>query len=224
MLQSLYSFSWPIDDTTGKITVRSNNVQSIQLHLLPLKSIELSTSSHNEEYILEYDQSKWSNLHELLLYSPRVIDTYEKMLYILYQLLKIARLLHAANLNLSELKLNHIYIDDNYWVRIKPPIDSMLRLYRLDEGEEEEEDEQDCNGDDEDNDDDDDDQRLESQVMRGVSCPREIKQRLASVYDSYRHLNHRDLAQVTKSWCASKITNFDYLLILNCIAGIIRIF
>lgn len=180
------------------------------MHLLSLRNIQIDS----DKYTLEYDRSKLNNLHDLLLYSPRAIDNYEKILFILYQLLKFVRFLHSLNLNLGELKLDHIYIDENYWIRLKLPIETILDLYKTNNTRNKEsemvENTEDIN--------DEDEQKLESQIEL-VSSPREIKQYLGTIYDSYRHLNHKDLANVTKNWCINKISNFDYLLILNCIAG-----
>lgn len=164
-------------------------------------------------YNLTYDLTNLKNLHDLLLYSPRVLDSYEKTLFILYQLLRLARTLHSANLTLGggELKLSHIFIDENFWIRIKPPLREILDSFRRVD---------DCNDEEDEDADEESETKWESQMDKALgSCPSEIKQNLASVYDTYRHLNHRDLADVTKSWTSGRISNFAYLLILNCIAG-----
>lgn len=71
-----------------------------------------------------------NNLFDILLYSPRAIDNNnEKILFIFYQLLKLYEYLHSLNLNCSELKLSDIYIDTNYFVKAKLPLECMLKSY-----------------------------------------------------------------------------------------------
>lgn len=186
------------------------------MHLLRLHSVELFKKQVN----LEYDCTGLSNLHDLLLYSPRFIDSYEKILFVIYQLLRLSRLLHTANMSLSgELKLHHVYIDEKYWVRVKPPVDKMLESYCRLKCEKDETYHRENDDDFNDEDEDDDEYKCESKVIKDVGSPIEIKQRLEEVYDSYRHLNHRDLANITKDWSMRQISNFDYLLMLNSIAG-----
>lgn len=224
MVLSLYgNVSWPTRENQ-KVTVGNiADLKWARLHLLRLKSIAIDSQANRAE--LEYDLANLKNLHDLLLYSPRVLESYEKILFVLYQLLRLVQTLHAANLTLGgQLKLTDVFIDDNYWIRIKPSFTHMLDSYRCESSND-----QDCHEDvaqedaqtnDHDDDDDDSEMRFESEIDKKLgSCPREIKTNLAFVYDSYRHLNHRDLTEVTKSWCSGQMSNFAYLLILNCIAG-----
>lgn len=211
------SVNWPSNENK-KSLVNINDLKWAKLHLLRLKSIEIDNSTP-QTVVLDYDVSGLKNLHDLLLYSPRLFDTsYEKTLFVLYQLLRLVDILHAANLTLGggQLNLSHVYMDDNYWIRIKPPISSILDSYRFTQDELDGHDDEEK----ENEEDDDDENRFENDIDKRLgSCPREIKTNLEFVYDSYRHLNHRDLAQVTKSWCLGQMSNFAYLLILNCIAG-----
>jgi WD repeat-containing protein 81 len=188
-------------------------VSNLQFHLLPLKHFNWD----NERVTLTYDnESRTKNLHDILLYSPRAIDNYEKILFILYQLLKLVRYLNSLNLNIGELRLSDIYINENFWIRLKLPVESILNLYKTTKSS-----------------------VLKSSVVRSndeqhrqteessspssdlsvLSCPKEMRHSLVNTYSSYRHLNHTDLANVTKQWCNNRMSNFDYLLILNCIAG-----
>lgn len=223
LVLSLYgNLSWPTRENQ-KVTVNIADLKLAKLHLLRLKSIAIDTSTNRAE--LEYDLADLKNLHDLLLYSPRVLESYEKILFVLYQLLRLVQTLHAANLTLGgQLKLTDVFIDDNYWIRIKPSFTHMLDSYRCESSSSSDQDchedvEQETN-DHDDDDDDDSEMRFESEIDKKLgSCPREIKTNLAFVYDSYRHLNHRDLTEVTKSWCSGQMSNFAYLLILNCIAG-----
>lgn len=142
------------------------------------------------------------------MYSPRAIDSNEKILFIFYQLLKFVKYLHSINLNCGEIKLSDIYIDNNYWIRVKLPFESIINLYkvenqieysRLNENDDEIEGFDDSN--------------------EEIAIDYAIRDNLEDIYDSYKSLNFNDLANITKNWCNNKISNFNYLLILNCIAG-----
>lgn len=120
----MYGFAW---SDSIKFSVKANPSLLISLHLVPLKSIEIDA----DHFILEYANPGLHNLHDLLLYSPRSVDSCEKVLFVLYQLLSITRLLHAANLNLGELRLSDVYLDETCWIRLRPPLKSMLDLYKI---------------------------------------------------------------------------------------------
>lgn len=166
----------------------------------------MTTFYFNEECVtLEYNTEKLKNLRDVLLYSPRAIDSNEKVLFILYQLLKFVRQLNSVNLNLGELKISDIYIDEHYWIRIKLPIESILNLYSSNQNIDQREDlENELNQD---------------EFLTRLNSNTEISLYLENIYESYRHLNYQDLANITKNWCNNKMSNFDYLLMLNCIAG-----
>ncbi len=177
---------------------------------------------------MDYDISDLNSLKDVLLYSPRAIDQYEKILFIFYQLLKLVKYLNELNLNLGEIRLNDIFIDQNYWVRVKLPIQTMLDFYRSESPKlsghncEERESVDDLTNDEELDDEESDDEEQDQEKSEFKNSPISstlIKQSLADTYDSYKHLNYNDLANITKSWCNNRISNFDYLLILNCIAG-----
>lgn len=166
----------------------NNEKLEISSHLVDLKSFSIQ----DDEIKLQYSLKNLSNLHDILLYSPRTLDSHEKTLFILYQLIKFTKKINGLNLNLSELKLCDIFIDQNYWLRLKLPIDSILSMYKSEK---------------------------KQQIISLVEDSFSITNQLEEVYDSYKHLNHQDLANITKNWCYNKIDNFNYLLMLNCIAG-----
>lgn len=159
----------------------------------------------NQQFTLEFDTTNLKNLHQILLFSPRSIDNnHEKILFIFYQLLKLYKYLHSLNINCSELKLDDIYIDKNYWIRIKPPIKLILDQYLIKRNNSKLED---------DNAEQDDENHEAS--LKFYS----LKENLHTKYESLKHLNYKDLANLTKQWCDNKLSNFDYLLILNSISG-----
>jgi WD repeat-containing protein 81 len=176
----------------------------------------LKEFSIEEETInLKYDTRNLNNLHEILLYSPRVLDNFDKILFIFYQLLIFTRYLHSINLNCGEIKLSDIYIDKSYWIRIKLPLENILNLYKVTESELIDK----CqifNNEDEYNYEELDEYDIDT---TGLLSNNLLRDNLADVYDSYRHLTFSELANITKDWCDKKLSNFNYLLIINCIAG-----
>ena len=230
----------------------------ISLHLLNMISFRRqqddAASSNSSSYICEYDTSGLHKLHDILLFSPRSLDTYEKILFIAYQLLKLLRHLHSIGLHAAgHITLDHIYIDESFWIRVQLPIGSILDAYvsaaptsAMVASQEEEnnnanesrmkkslylscvsEDNQQDDG--EDGDDDLDlDLDLDElhhhhhhdQKRRTVRLGHALVwDQLELVYDSYRHLTCAELANVTKSWCDNKLSNFNYLLMVNAMAG-----
>jgi len=168
-------------------------------HLLTLKSCSLT----NETLLLDYDLSNLNNLHHVLLYSPRSVDNNnEKILFIFYQLLKLYKHIHTLNLACSELKLADIYIDANYFIKVKLPLEQMLRAYTIKSETIK-----------------DSDESLVTEEDAFCNVDRPLKQDTRDIYESYKHLNHQDLANITKSWSENKLSNFDYLLIVNSISG-----
>lgn len=141
-------------------------------------------------------------MHDILLYSPRFIDNNnEKILFIFYQLLKVYQFLHSLNLNCSELTLSDCYIDINYFLKVKLPLEKILRAYEYIRNQESHEINKDT----------------DKQELCSIEWP--LTQNISDIYNSYRHLTHNDLANITKRWCSNKINNFDYLLIINSISG-----
>ena len=184
------------------------------LHLLSLKSHTMDNSGGKLK--LDYDTTSLNNLHEILLYSPRAIDNFEKILFVFYQLLTFAKYLHSVNLNCGEIKLSDIYIDSNYWIRVKLPLENIVNLYRIDP---------DLTGDtsklniEQDYGYEELDDTSSENSACGLIDSCLLRDNLADIYDTYRHLNFTELANITKSWCDKKISNFNYLLMINCIAG-----
>ena len=215
IIEILYGYSITNENICLKFDLNS--------HLLNLKSC-----SFNDKCIqLEYEITELKNLYEVLLYSPRAIDnSNEKILFIFYQLLMFYDYLHSINLNCYELKLSDIYIDENYWIKVKLPIEEILNQYAI-------------NSDSSDNPEINESDKFISKKIKTLTSLEEknddasfiddhqessyqfylLKENLINTYNSYKHLNFKDLSDITQRWCDNKISNFDYLLIINCIAG-----
>jgi WD repeat-containing protein 81 len=214
------------------VSIENGSSTSSKLDMNNLHLLDLDGYSLDEEYInLNYDVTGLHNLHDILLYSPRSLDnSYDKLLFIFYQLLKLSYNLHLMNIHCGEIKLNDIYIDKNYWIRVKLPFDSILNSYeeaKYNSNEDIEKiniisknktsliDELLLSAEKIELDDESNNNSTNNNSIQFYS----IKENLNSRYESFKHLNTKELANITKHWCNNKLTNFDYLLILNCVAG-----
>ena len=163
-----------------------------------------SNSGTNSNKIIS-DSLNLYNLYDILLCSPCAITNlnYEKILFIFYQLLKILRLLHDLNINCGNLKLNNLYINQNYWLKVRLPFSDLLEKYAL--------------------------SSKHVEMLVDIRASEEskflirsniiLKQDLIHVYDCYKHIKYDELIKITSEWCQNKLDNFSYLLILNCLAG-----
>jgi hypothetical protein len=173
-------------------TSPNNNQSSLYInntcHLLNLKHFSFDCN----EFCFEFDTKNLNNLHQILLYSPRAIDTNnEKILFIFYQLLKVYKYFHSVNINCSELKLSDIYIDKNLWIRIKPPIEAILNQYvqhPIEKSDLKNEEKEELH-----------DYEHEKSILFYS-----LKQNLTTKYNSFKHLSFNDLADLTEDWCANK--------------------
>lgn len=129
----------------------------------------MKSCSHTSEIIhLEYDVTNLNNLRDILLYSPRSIDNNnEKILYIFYQLLKLYKYLHDINLNCNELKLSDIFIDTNFFIKIKLPLEQILKSYTIEANIEE-----------------DLKEAKDQHEIESIEWP--LKQNIRDIYNSYR--------------------------------------
>jgi len=162
-------------------------------------------SSHAFYVILPFVQY---TLADLLTFSPSRV-THTSKLFMLYEILQVVRHLHALGLSVGDLQLRDIAVDDHLWISIPPPPISTLcrpvhqahindRLTSNADG-----------------------QLTEHSVP--VSCNSHSGAALASDPDKSRQqltgLSQVNLAAVVHKWVYGEISNFDYLMFLNALAG-----
>lgn len=88
-------------------------------NLYPVSSV-IETSSH---FVLIYGNFLENTLNDCVTYSPAVMDkSYNKILFIIYQLLQLVKTLHERGLLLGNITLDDIFITDNLWLQIMPQI------------------------------------------------------------------------------------------------------
>jgi hypothetical protein len=163
----------------------------LAIHLLPLDNYTFN--EHTSEFILEYNRTNMFNMHTLMLFNKTLMD-YEKILFVFYQLLHVIREANRIGINTGALAIGNLYLDDNYFLKVQLDFNSLIKLYESV------------------------DLPLKGH-QKTIKIDRSFPIDIEQVYDSYRHLNLKDLSRATVDWCLGKIANFDYLLILNCISG-----
>jgi len=124
-------------------------------------------------------------------------DTHGPMLYVLHQLLQGIRYLHTRSLSICQMTLKDVSIDDKLCVVIIPP--SPVQLLLRDNSSELP-------------------SALKDQpINEGHSLPRVEKFSNSVSRDLYGEVF--DLPRVINSWIHGELSNFDYLMILNDLAG-----
>lgn len=160
--------------------------------------VAIETSTHY--CVLHYPSAPAleCSLYDCITYSPALLGRgYNKTLFIVYQLLQLARHLQAQGLFLGDLRLQHVMLRENLWLQVLPRLQCNLLL-----GE-----------------------ATPTVVdMSPLSCPElpdsplppsssTIDLKLA--YDPAQF----NLREYCEMWCNGQLSNFDYLTILNNACG-----
>jgi len=144
-------------------------------------------------------------LADLLTFSPSRL-THISRQFVLYQILHVVRHLHALGLSVGNLRLRDIAIDDHLWIRVPPPpISTLCRPVSS----------QPCVS-----------HRLQSEIAEhssSISSILHLGDASASDPDKPSQplmgLSQVNLAAVVHKWVYGEISNFDYLMFLNSLAG-----
>ncbi|CAF0725914.1 unnamed protein product [Adineta steineri] len=208
--------------------------------LFPLKNYSFT----HQTLLLSYES--WTHtLRDLSTYSSYAIDgCHLRLLFIIYQLLKIIAFIHQHGLSCGPIQLTDIHINERYWIQLKPRFQSCLASIEFV-----------SNGSHNNTDDDyhiypssTSNSRKNSVTPATASTQktRLISQNEEASVISTRttkfspttltilshspvyHVEHRyetycqthiDIVELIKEWQLGHISNFDYLLILNALAG-----
>ena len=220
---------------------------AFSLSFFPLENFTLA----EESLSLTYDS--WTHtLRDLATYSPYAIDgCHLRLLFIIYQLLKIISFIHQRGLSSGPLQLTDIHINERYWIQLKPRFHSALATVEFTS---------DCStphtnaptghhG-------HDDESQLHSSsppVSRSQSANMPTNSKTKTCISNHSdeavvvttitpatltatrlsqssvyHVEHRyetycrthiDIVELIKQWQLGHVSNFDYLLILNALAG-----
>lgn len=168
------------------------------INLYPCASV-IETSTH---YVVVYGEFILNNLYDCVTYSPAIMDTsYNKPLFMIYQLLQLMRTLHERGLLLGNIGLDDIFLRDNLWLQVMPQINlNILQCVDSESG-------------------------TTSTATTGTtnasaaadtftSMPRKMSIKLSTT----DHFSF-SLKDYCEMWCTGRISNFDYLTILNNLSG-----
>lgn len=107
--------------TDFKETPSKHVLKSYETHVNLLAA--MFTLETDNTYFIVYSGHYENNLLDCLNFSPVLIDkTYARGLFIVYQLLSVSKALCDRGLGLGTLKLQDIYMSEDLWIQIIPPI------------------------------------------------------------------------------------------------------
>lgn len=197
------------------------------------------------EQTLSVTYDSWTHtLRDLCSYSPYAIDgCHLRLLFIVYQLLKIISFIHQRGLCCGAIQLTDIHINERYWIQLKPRLQSCLASMEFtSDGHPTTRAQTDdysinsspdpisrqtsiqpsaismlksrsCT--------DDDESSVQTTMIVSPirnnlsnSMIYHVEQR----YETYCQ-THIDIVELIKQWQLGHISNFDYLLILNALVG-----
>ncbi|ALC39777.1 CG6734 [Drosophila busckii] len=150
----------------------------------------IETSTHY--CVFHYPPALDCSLHDCLSYSPALLGKgYNKMLFIIYQLLQLARHLQAQGLFLGDLRLQHLLLRENLWLQVLPRLE--CNLLQCDQAA--------------------------TVDMSLPESPEQLPSSsiidLKLAYDPAQF----NLREYCEMWCNGQLSNFDYLSILNNACG-----
>lgn len=185
-------------DSTGKHIEYKEMIQNKQI----LKSYETHVNLLAASFILETDNNFFviyngyyeNTLLDCLNFSPNLVDVnYSRGLFLVYQLLNISKAMADRGLSIGTLTLKDIYLTENLWLQVVPNITNNIHCL---------------------------DASLIYELNRNKQSTPSVSHQLTSRREEWCW--HKEVAQLEKLcmlWVKGRISNLDYLLYLNVLAG-----
>ncbi|CAF3336683.1 unnamed protein product [Rotaria sp. Silwood1] len=211
-------------------------------NLFPLKSYTFT----QQTLLLTYESWLYT-LRDLSTYSPYAIDgCHLRLLFIIYQILKTILFIHQRGLSCGAIQLTDIHINERYWIQLKPRFHSCLATIESVSDGNTTHNSGNNNIDDDHHSHSLSKPRSRTNSVSFSSTSKEntrisnlndeslvittkISPRTTTIsHSSVYHVEHRyetycrthiDIVELIKQWQLGHISNFDYLLILNALAG-----
>lgn len=175
------------------IISNKNISKSYETHVNLLAAMITLETDNN--YFIVYRGHYDNNLLDCLNFSPNLIDkTYARGLFIVYQLLNVSKAMCDRGLSLGMLRLQDIYLSENLWLQIIPSITNNIHC-------------------------------LDTSLIHECNRNNSTTPPTNNAANSKQNGNecwHSDAVQLEKLcslWVRGKISNLDYLLHLNLLAG-----
>ncbi|ESO90187.1 hypothetical protein LOTGIDRAFT_233981 [Lottia gigantea] len=195
-----------LDTTVSTLPLSTKKHSELHPNLVPCKVlIETETHFFFIQPYIPY------TLHNLVFYSPSVLTTSPaNTLFILYQLLHSMQCLHQHGLSAKGINLCNILIDKNLWISVTTP---QIKTWIKEKpgGKEEIEPHKDQ----------DHTAQVPKTVLRLTSEKEDLVTSAQDYLTSYIYKQYSisDLPTIVDNWVHKKLTNFQYLMILNHLAG-----
>lgn len=158
-------------------------------NLYPATAI-IETCSH---FVLIYGNFLEHTLNDCVSYSPAIMDkTYTKPLFIIYQLLQLMKTLHDRGLLLGSIGLDDIFTTENLWIQVMPRLDFNILQCATDNMSD-----------------------IPNENASQRKTPIITQANNVALVDEISY----SLRDYCEMWCNGKISNFEYLIILNNFSG-----
>lgn len=159
-----------------------------------------------EQYIFVIHHFSYkNNLLDCMTFSPALLEcNYGRRLFIIYQLLQIVKSMNNRGLYLGELKLEDIYISENLWIQIVPRLTSNVNIVNSKDLYETSK------------------SLTTAPNEHSSRYPKKIYKNVNESGDKSRRLSREELVSLEKVcdlWIKGSLSNLDYLLYLNRLAG-----
>ncbi|CAH1791760.1 unnamed protein product [Owenia fusiformis] len=130
------------------------------------------------------------NVNDVVTFSPAILgESHSKPLFLVYQLLSLTSWLHSQGLALGDIRLSNILLDSKLWMHIPLPNIEAILTNEI----------KPC------------DQNKTDVILKNDLNPSAKENELEGITS--------DLGRYTHEWVHGRISNFDYLMILNKFAG-----
>lgn len=167
-------------------------LKSYETHVNLLAAMFTIETDNN--YFIVYRGHYENNLLDCLNFSPALIDkTYARGLFIVYQLLNVSKALCDRGLSLGMLTLQDIYLSENLWLQVIPAVTNNVHCL---------------------------DASLIYEQNKSKNTTQHIHQgQLKRGEDLCWRNDAVQLEKLCMLWVRGRISNLDYLLHLNVLAG-----
>ncbi|KAJ6646400.1 WD repeat-containing protein 81 [Pseudolycoriella hygida] len=133
----------------------------------------------NSSFVIVYNSFISNNLLDCVTYSPALLSkSYNKPLFLIYQILQLMNHLHLRGQFLGNIHLSDIYLKQNLWLYICPQVEASI-----------------------------------------LDCDEEIVQEKQQNEANEKSKSVFTLQEYCKMWSQGKLSNYDYLTILNNLSG-----